>query len=323
MTATGPTTTVSPTTTMPTTTAGTDNPTDATTDDTVDTGTESSTTEDPDSSGSESTGEPSGWGPFEDIERVDEISDMNAADDDPTLTGDLLELYFNSNRLGQEDVFVATRESTDDPFDAPVLVVELSTPFIDTVPELSPDGLVMTLSSNVPGGAGGFDAFISTREDRDSMWSAPERITAINTAEGDGSLAMTADALTAVLCINLPGLMDNQLMTTTRREDDDDWGAPAVIEALLTDGRECSPWLAADGSELWFGSTRDAPESPENIYRVAMDGTLPDGEVEEVTELSTDALDDDPWLSPDGSVIVFSSSRDGNLDIYQARREQQ
>jgi hypothetical protein len=325
----GDATNTSPTTTAPTTSVtmttgpGTDTTTTESTETSADTGTETSTTEDPDSSGSESTGNPQQWGPFEDIAPIEEINDMFAADDDPTLTGDMLEIYFNTNRLGQEDIFVARRESVDDPFDTPILAVELSSVFIDTVPELSHDGLVMMLSNNSPGGAGGFDAFISTREDTEpgTLWSMPERVDELNTMEGDGSLSMTDDMLTAVLCRNYPGLMDYQLMSTSRRSTDDPWDEPVTIDALLSDGRDCSPWLTADGSELWFGSSRPDADSIENIYRVAMDGLDPDGDIEEVTELSSDAVDDDPWLSPDGSVIVFASSRDGQLEIYTATRQ--
>lgn len=321
--------TVGPTTTAPTTsatsvtttTADTETPTtsEVTTAVTNDT-TETSTTEDPDSSGSESTGSQV-WGPFDDIAPIDELNDMFAADDDPTLSGDMLEIYFNTNRLGQEDIFVATRESVDDPFDTPILVPELTTPFIDTVPELSHDGLVMMLSNNSPGGAGGFDSFISTREDADSLWSLPARIDEINSMDGDGSLSMTEDMLTAVMCRNFPGQMDYQLMGTTRRRADGAWAEPELIEDLLSDGRDCSPWLTADGDELWFGSSRPDLTDDENIYRVAINGVEPDGEVEEITELSTDSMDDDPWLSPDGAVIVFSTNRDGQFEIYTARRE--
>jgi len=30
--------------------------------------------------------------------------------------------------------------------------------------------------------------------------------------------------------------------------------------------------------------------------------------------------DDDPWLSPDGRVLYFSSTRSGNAEVYEARR---
>ncbi len=284
------------------------------------TGGSSSSETDPDTGTSETTGA-SLWGPFEDILPVDGVNDMFAADDDPTLSSDLLEIYFNSTRLGQEDIFVARRASLEDPFDAAEYVAELSSPFIDTVPELSPDGLVMTLSNNQPAGAGNFDVFVSTRDDLESLWSSPVPIEELNTIDGDGSLSMTEDGLSAVLCLNALARNDYQLFTTTRPALDEPWEVPTVIDALLSRGRDCSPWLSPDGSELWWGSNRPRPIEDTNVYRVAMVDGAPDGEIEEIVELSTDFTDDDPWLSPDGSVIVFSSDRDGNLDLYTARRE--
>jgi Tol biopolymer transport system component len=41
-----------------------------------------------------------------------------------------------------------------------------------------------------------------------------------------------------------------------------------------------------------------------------------------VVELNTELEDDDPWLSPDGSTIVFASDRDeaGDVDLFIAVR---
>jgi Tol biopolymer transport system component len=41
---------------------------------------------------------------------------------------------------------------------------------------------------------------------------------------------------------------------------------------------------------------------------------------ERLSELATEALDEDPWVSPDGRVIYFSSERSGNREIYAAER---
>src|SRR5690349_20008434 len=58
-------------------------------------------------------------------------------DDDPTLTGDLLELYFNRN----SDIYTSTRASVTDAWGTPALVTELSTVYNETTPEITYDGL--------------------------------------------------------------------------------------------------------------------------------------------------------------------------------------
>ena len=39
-----------------------------------------------------------------------------------------------------------------------------------------------------------------------------------------------------------------------------------------------------------------------------------------LTELNTDELEEDPWLSPDRSVIYFSRRTSGERNIYRASR---
>src|SRR5690554_405756 len=66
------------------------------------------------------------------------------ADDDPSATGDLLELYFNR----ANDIFVSKRSSVNDPWGAPTAVAELNTAGVETTPEVSYDGLTIFLASD-------------------------------------------------------------------------------------------------------------------------------------------------------------------------------
>ena len=83
-------------------------------------------------------------------------------DDDPTLTADLLELYFN--RLG--DVYVARRTAVGAAFSTPVRVNEVSRASDETRPEITGDGLYMLVASDRPGGVGGHDIWMSSRASR-------------------------------------------------------------------------------------------------------------------------------------------------------------
>src|SRR5215470_307157 len=77
------------------------------------------------------------------------ITELNAVgfrDDDPSATGDLLELYFNSDRPGGpglQDMYVSRRARTTDPWGPPALVAELSTADDESNPDVSFDGLTM------------------------------------------------------------------------------------------------------------------------------------------------------------------------------------
>src|SRR5688572_15580587 len=60
-------------------------------------------------------------------------------DDNPTLTSNLLEIYFTSTRGGNADVYFATRSSDDEPFGAPVRVDAVSSDEDDASPAISLD----------------------------------------------------------------------------------------------------------------------------------------------------------------------------------------
>src|SRR5262245_946591 len=93
-------------------------------------------------------------------------------DDDPTATGDLLELYFNRTN----DIYVTKRASLTDPWGAPVAVAELNTGNTETTPEVTYDGLTIYFASSRAGSLGGNDIWRSTRTSRTVPWSTPVHV---------------------------------------------------------------------------------------------------------------------------------------------------
>jgi hypothetical protein len=85
-------------------------------------------------------------GTFEPAERVAELSTVGFADFMPNVSRDGLEIVFNSNRLadgaqGGQDVYTATRSSTNDPWSAPVNVgTSVNTAGNESRASLSGDG---------------------------------------------------------------------------------------------------------------------------------------------------------------------------------------
>jgi len=66
----------------------------------------------------------------------------------PTLTGDLLEIFFTSEReggAGDVDVWTARRATADEPFGAPEPVAAVNTDGFETSPAVSLDGLELCL----------------------------------------------------------------------------------------------------------------------------------------------------------------------------------
>lgn len=299
-----PTVTSAETVTEPTTTA--DTSAESTTP-----GTTSATTND------DSTGD-ADLGPFGDITPLDTLN-SEAADDDPCMSTDLLEIYFASDRDGAgEDIWRATRASAKGDFDAPEPVDAVNMPGVaDTTPELAPDGLSLFFASARAGGLGELDVYVATRRSPADEWDAPVLMEDLSTPLGEGAPTITSDNLTAWIC---RGQVDAaaDLFRGTRENADDPWEV-AVFEPINSGGDDCSPWIFATGEELWFSSIRDGGAGDYDIWRAPIVDGAP-GDPESVAELNLPGGEDDPWLSPDGLTILFASNRDGTYDLFMATR---
>src|ERR1043165_2306210 len=91
-----------------------------------------------------------------------------------------------------------------------------------------------------------------------------------------------------------------------------------------TKGTKFSPSLlgTAEGSVLFYSGNHDgvAPTGSQDIFmsELRADGTYAPGVP--VTALNTTFEDQQPNVSRDGLTIVFASNRDGNMDIFMAKR---
>ncbi len=93
----------------------------------------------------------------------------------PVVSPDGLELYFASTRPGGYagwDAYVSKRATKNDPWGDPVnLGPAVNSPTDDSVSSLSPDGLLMIVNSNRPGGFGPWgDGYVTRRASRSAPW---------------------------------------------------------------------------------------------------------------------------------------------------------
>jgi hypothetical protein len=86
----------------------------------------------------------------------------------PSVRFDGLELFLDSDRLGTfglRDLWVSTRETTLDPWSAPVnLGATVNSTSIDQQPFIASDRETLFFASNRPGGFGNLDIYLTTRE---------------------------------------------------------------------------------------------------------------------------------------------------------------
>lgn len=120
------------------------------------------------------------WGA---VEHVVELSTPQY-ENTPELSPDGLTMWLVSNRpggAGGEDIWIATRPDRGAPWTTPTSVGELNTPDVERGPSLFLGGLAMLFHSNRPGGKGGMDFWVTTRERLGDPWSEPRPLDSVNT----------------------------------------------------------------------------------------------------------------------------------------------
>lgn len=239
--------------------------------------------------------------------------ESNDSDDDPTLTNDLLELYFESRRNGgTANIYVSRRSSVEEAWGAPSRVDELSSGGHDVAPRVSGNGLSIVITR--PNGNHA-DLYLSTRAGRDDPWSPPEPMDGINTGAWEQGGVVDADGMRAFFEV---AAGSSNLWTSLRASLDDDWESPVPLDSLNGPFNDRDPFPHATGRLLLFSSERTGGG---DLYAVARQpGTLSFGEPVLLEGVNTAATEESPWLSPDGSYLVFSSDRSGDEAIYEARR---
>src|SRR5580704_16918732 len=141
---------------------------------------------------------------------------------DPTLTGDMLELYFDDGL----DIYTTSRASTDQPFGTPTLESTLSSTSIEVTPELSYDGLTVYWSSDKNPGDGDTNIWMSTRASTAVEWATPAQVPQLSFDHmNDAAATPSANGLSLVE--NYDEQIGNiDIYEATRTTTSAPWGMP-------------------------------------------------------------------------------------------------
>ncbi len=201
--------------------------------------------------------------------------------------------------------------------------------FWDNVPLVSADGLSLFFDSTRPGGHGGFDVWVTTRETVKDPWGQPVNLgPPINTAADEGCGGISADGLSLYLTSDRPGGSGNyDIWVTTRETIQDSWGDPINLGSTVN--RWADDWggsISADGLSLFFSSNRSGGYGSQDLW-VSTRPTLSDPWGQPVnlgSKVNSSVYDYSPTPSPDGLRLFFSSSRPseyGDYTIWVTERE--
>ena len=239
---------------------------------------------------------------------------------DPSMSHEELDLYFTSPTGGLNDIWVARRTLTSDPWGSGMLVTELSSPQNDEDPELSVDGLNMFFSSDR--GGDGMRLYVSRRRTRDTPWEQPVRVDGLGSSTLDLAPAVDRAQLYLVFASQRGTASDLHLHAAMRPDASAAWQSAGELTALSSTARDTDPTLFDEGRGLIFASLRTAPGGKTDLFQTARsDVSTPfASRVDPIGDLNTASSEEDPWVSQDGRHILFVSDRDGRSRIYEARR---
>jgi hypothetical protein len=259
-----------------------------------------------------------------------------AQETSPSMSPDGLSLYFVSLRpggLGGADIWISHRASLDSAWETPVNAgAPINSSSEDSHPAFSPDGHLLFVSSNRPGGQGLNDIYVSHRihTHDDFNWETPvvlgpdvntELFDAAPTfAPGGGDGGATFYFSHGPVNTNL----DIYSVAITR---DGETLSPAELVAELSAASPSSdahPSLSKDGKEVVFYSTRPGGAGAADIWTsTRQNSNAPWSVPVGIAAINTVATDIHPTLSLDGQTLLFASNRaggTGDRDLYISTR---
>jgi len=269
------------------------------------------------------------WGDWSPPVNIESLPGSSSAVNSPAVDGcashsqDGLTIVFNSNRSGNQDLYMATRASTSEGFGAPVrLPAPVNSASNEACPTIA-NGHRLYFSSDRDDPA--YDIYVSKKGP--NGWSEPANLGPnINTPgwlDEAPAFYENSDGATVMLFSSRQsgGSGDGNIYQSVN-------GGP---KSLVAGGANSSasdnrPSVTRDGLTIFFDSTRTGTLGGPDLYYATRSNTWePFGPAIHLTSLSSSVFDARATISKDGSFLTFSSQRAGGEgpapDMYYATRE--
>jgi hypothetical protein len=197
-------------------------------------------------------------------------------------------------------------------FSKPVVITSLSNDTsVDDDPSLTSDLTVIYFDSKRDGGKGKEDIFSSERADPQADWDTPKAVEALNTADRETGIALSADGLQIWFSSDRPesqGGLD--VFTAERASRSSAWSAVTRVAELSTPDDDLVSAVNDAGTVCLLARR---PKGTDNYDMYASERASPSDPwqpAEPITELNTKANESDAFLAGDGYELLFTRSKD-------------
>jgi Tol biopolymer transport system component len=247
------------------------------------------------------------------------IANVNSPtwDSMPTLSEDLLRLCFASSRGGTEDIYCATRTSTDQTFGTPTAQANINTGAREMHPVIWRDELFF--SSDRPG-SDNLDVYHATWNSLAGTYATPTRVVELSTPAIDVPASISSDGLTLYLQSGRAGGRGGaDLWVTTRLSTSSLWSFPVNLTTINSKADDLSVAVSPDASFILVASSRPVPgrADPYALWIADADpngGWLPPqpADIRRPKELVIYNVS----MLPDGALIVAARLNGAMDDLY-------
>jgi len=210
----------------------------------------------------------------------------------------------------------------------------INTPSYEWGATTSTDGLELYFISTAPGGYGGWDIYVSTRQSVSDSWGTPSNLgVTVNSPVNETFAKLSWDGLTLYFSDIDPGpyrtggLGGSDIWMSTRASRTAPWGTPVNVGAPINGSvSDASPSLSGDGLTLVFASYRDGGYGGTDLWmstRLTMQGPW-GAPVNLGPNVNSGNSDFYPTLSADGLALFLCSDRAGgfgSFDVWMTTRK--
>ncbi|MGB8297131.1 MAG: hypothetical protein WCG85_17010 [Polyangia bacterium] len=240
----------------------------------------------------------------------------------PSLTGDELEIYFSASETGGNfQIWSSARATSDAAWNTASMVIELSSSGTNQDPAISPNGLTIYFASDRAGA--GYRLYVSQRAGRDQPWSPPAEMSGLGSSTLDMGPSVDPSGLFMVFESEWGISNIVSLYAASRTDPLGAWGAVEDLAGINSSIEDEDPALFNQSRSLVWSSRGPSNGTTSDLFQISrLSASVPfSGTPVPLASLNTSSYwEGDPWVSQDGSHILFVSDSSGFARIYEARR---